>query len=151
MRKQIIRPRVYSPEEVQRMISVAGLNRKHRVLPMTTYSAGLRVSEVCHLRPQDILTARMQIRVEQGKGRKDRYTILSPLLVEELRECWRVYRPGEWLFPGNPRKPMSTTSARRIFERAAELAGLPNHGGIHSLRHSFTASLPICSNPALMW
>jgi site-specific recombinase XerD len=139
MRKQIIRPRVYTPEEIQRLINAPGLNRKHRVLLMTTYSAGLRVSEVCQLKPQDILSNRMQIRIEQGKGKKDRYTILSPKLLVELREYWRTYQPKKWLFPGDHEQthPLRPETARKIFRRATASAGLPYLGGIHSLRHSY--------------
>lgn len=139
MRKAIIRPRVYSPEEILRLLNAPGLNRKHRMLLMTTYAAGLRVSEVCRLKPQDILSNRMQIRVEQGKGRKDRYTILSPKLLAALRDYWRIYRPQKWLFPGGRAQvnPLCSDSARRIFHQALAKAGLPNLGGIHSLRHSY--------------
>ena len=142
-RKPIIRPRVYSPAQIQQLLQAPGLNRKHRLLLMTTYAAGLRVSEVCRLRPQDILGARMQIRVEAGKGQKDRYTLLSPRLLEELRAYWRIYRPQHWLFPGRPdaTQPITTTCVLRAFYRAVEKAGLPDHGGIHSLRHSFATHL----------
>ena len=143
VRKHTVRPRVYSPAEIQQLLNAPGLNRKHRVLLMTTYAAGLRVSEVCRLRPQDILSGRMQIRVEAGKGRKDRYTLLSPTLLEELRAYWRIYRPQGWLFPGrsDATQPITTTSARRIFYRAVTKAGLPDRGGIHALRHSFASHL----------
>lgn len=92
-RARVIRPRVYSLEEVQRLLNAPGLNLKQRALLITTYSAGLRVSEVCHLKVTDIVSARMQLRVEQGKGRKDRYSILSQKLLQVLRGYWRAYRP----------------------------------------------------------
>jgi site-specific recombinase XerD len=143
MRKQIVRPRVYSPEEIEKLLNVEGLNPKHRVLLMTTYAAGLRVSEVCRLKLEDIISARMQIRVSQGKGGKDRYTILSARLLTELRAYWRLVRPTLWLFPSSriPGAPLTTDSAQFIFYRAVRLAKLPNHQGIHSLRHSFATHL----------
>jgi integrase/recombinase XerD len=143
MRGQIVRPQVYSIEEMERLLGVSGLNPKHRVLLMTTYAAGLRVSEVCRLKPEHILSARMQIRVLQGKGRKDRYTALSPRLLTELRDYWRKYRPQQWLFPSQAKlgSPLTTRSAERIFDRAVAVAGPPDRGGIHALRHSFATHL----------
>lgn len=143
MRKPVIRPRVYSPEEIERLLNAVGLNPKHRVLLMTTYAAGLRVSEVCALKVEDIHSARMQIRVTQGKGGKDRYTILSARLLTELRAYWRRVRPRLWLFPSAyfPDSPLTTDSAQQMFYRALRLANLPNHQGIHSLRHSFATHL----------
>ena len=143
MRKQTIRPRIYSPEEIERLLSVQGLNPKHRVLLMTTYAAGLRVSEVCNLKVEDINSARMQIRVNQGKGGKDRYTILSARLLTELRVYWRMVRPKVWLFPSTYRlgQPLSIKTAQLVFHQAVKLAQLPHHDGIHSLRHSFATHL----------
>lgn len=94
-------PSVLSMEEVSRLLSCID-NLKHRVLLKTIYSAGLRVSEAIHLKPEHIESdpSRMMIRVEQGKGCKDRYTLLSEQLLSELREYWRVYSPKQWLFPG---------------------------------------------------
>lgn len=142
-RKQTTLPRIYSPEEIERMLNAEGLNHKHRLLLMTTYAAGLRVSEVCRLQPEDVVSSRMQIRVVQGKGRKDRYTVLSAKLLHELRAYWRLYRPTLWLFPTQRdlAKPITTRTAERVFDRAAGLAGLPTHNGIHSLRHSFATHL----------
>jgi len=110
---------------------------------MTTYAGGLRVSEVCRLKLEDIITSRMQIRVNQGKGGKDRYTILSARLLEESRVYWRMVRPTLWLFPSswNPAKPLTIKTAQKVFDRAVELAKLPHHHGIHSLRHSFATHL----------
>lgn len=144
MKKPVVRPRVFSPEQIGQLLQVDGLNLKHRTMLMTTYAAGLRVSELCRLRPEHILSDRGQIRVEQGKGRKDRYTVLSPRLLEQLRAYWRVYRPaGGWVFPSAllPDRPLTDNSANRIFERAVKRAGLPHNGGIHSLRHSFATHL----------
>lgn len=144
MKKPVLRPRVYSPEQVARLLQIDGLNLKHRTMLMTTYAAGLRVSEVVRLRPEHILSERGQIRVEEGKGNKQRYTVLSPRLLEQLRGYYRVYRPaGGWMFPSGfwPDRHLSTDAVSMVFDRAANLAGLPNNGGIHSLRHSFATHL----------
>lgn len=144
MRKPVVRARVFSSEQIARLFAVDGLNLKHRTMLMTCYAAGLRVSELCRLRPEHILSDRGQIRVEQGKGAKDRYTVLSPRLLEQLRAYWRVYRPvGGWMFPSglHPERALTVETASRMFARAVKLAGLPGHGGIHSLRHSFATHL----------
>jgi site-specific recombinase XerD len=136
-------PRVYSGAELERLFELPGLDRKHRAIFLTVYAAGLRVSEVCHLRVADLLSDRCQIRVVQGKGRKDRYTIFSPSLQEELRAYWRLYRPGDWLFP-SPRciyRPLTTNAVKTAFRNAIQSARLPDHGGIHSLRHSFATHM----------
>ena len=110
---------------------------------MTVYGAGLRLNEACHLKVSHVESGRMLLRVEQGKGRKDRYTILSPWLLEELRSYYRRERPGVWLFPAprNGDRPMVDGTAQKIFYTALERAGLPNRGGIHCLRHSFATHL----------
>ena len=113
-------PRILSIEEVKRLFASAA-NLKHQVLLKTIYSAGLRVSEAVCLQPHHLESdpSRMMIRVEQGKGRKDRYTILSKKLLVELREYWCTYRPGTWLFPGyKPEMPMCTNAARSAFYKA---------------------------------
>jgi site-specific recombinase XerD len=113
-------PVVFSLEEVKRLLDVVD-NLKHLVLLETAYSAGLRVSELVHLKPHHIESdpSRMLIRVEQGKGRKDRYTILSRKLLEDLRSYWRKYRPEKWLFPGqNPENPISTVAVNKAFTLA---------------------------------
>jgi site-specific recombinase XerD len=117
-------------------------NLKHRALLMTTYGGGLRVSEVVHLRPHDIHSDRMLMRVNQGKGRKDRYTLLSQRLLEELRTYWRAYRPQHWLFPGrDATRPLPANTAKKIFTAAKQRAGIQHGHGIHSLRHSFATHL----------
>lgn len=143
MRQAIRRPRVYSVEELERLLTVGCPNVKHRAFLMTVYGAGLRVSEACHLKLEDIHRSRMQIRVVQGKGRKDRYTLLSPRLLEELETYWWSFRPRVWLFPSstNPQLPMDERCAQKIFYTAVRRAGLPPRGGIHSLRHSFATHL----------
>src|SRR5262245_43520151 len=109
---------------------------------MTTYAAGLRLTEVRHLRPVHIHSQRLLIRVEQGKGQKDRYTLLSPQLLQELRAYWREYRPGEWLFPNQKRSgPILRGTAQKVFYNAKRRAGLQRGHGIHTLRHCFATHL----------
>ena len=113
-------PRIFSIEEVKRLFASAA-NLKHRVLLKTIYSAGLRVSEVVRLQPDHLESdpSRMMIRVEQGKGRKDRYTLLSGKLLVELREYWCQYRPETWLFPGyKPEMHMCEGAAQTAFYKA---------------------------------
>jgi site-specific recombinase XerD len=143
MKKPVLRPKVYSVQELERLLGWPQLNRKHRALFMTTYAAGLRVSEVCQLRLADLLSDRHQIHVVQGKGQKDRYTLLSPKLLEELRGYWRLYRPKDWLFPSqvHPERHITESAVQRAFTEAVARAGLPERGGIHSLRHSFATHL----------
>jgi site-specific recombinase XerD len=134
-------PAILSQEEVTRLLSAAP-NLKHRLVLMTTYAAGLRVSETVHLRVTDIDSQRMLIRVEQGKGKKDRYTLLSPRLLDDLRQYYRVYRPTEWLFPQRGQDtPMATATALRMYYAAKVRAGIRKDGGIHSLRHAFATHL----------
>lgn len=117
-------------------------NLKHRVILMTTYSGGFRVSEVAHLRVTDIDSKRMQIRVEQGKGKKDRYTLLSPALLEHLRTYWRYYHPTTWLFPGNRNdKPVGITTIQKVFKNAKKKARINKPATVHTLRHSFATHL----------
>ena len=142
MRSSIKRPQVYSIDEIERLFSAPGLNPKHRVLLMTAYAAGLRVSEVCRLRAEDILSQRMQIRVVQSKGRKDRYTVLSHRLLAELRAYWLTFRPKGCLFPSpSTEQPVTTRTAERVFRKAVKHACLPDRGGIHCLRHSFATHM----------
>jgi integrase/recombinase XerD len=110
---------------------------------MTVYGAGLRLNEACHLKAEHLDAARQQIRIVQGKGRKDRYTLLSPRLLEELRVYWRMFRPQHWLFPAtrSPELPMVDATGQRIYYHAVERAGLRRKGGIHALRHSFATHL----------
>jgi len=141
--RAVHRPRVYSVEELEKLLTVGCPHPKHRAFLMTVYGAGLRLNEACHLKPEHIDSARMQLRVEQGKGRKDRYTLLSPRLLQELRSYWKICRPSVWLFPAirDPQQPVLDGTAAKFFERALQRAGLPNKGGIHSLRHSFATHL----------
>lgn len=143
MKKPVLRPKVYSVQEVEQLFEFPPLNRKHRAVFMTTYAAGLRVSEVCRLRIEDLLSHRHQIHIVQSKGKKDRYTLLSPRLLEELRAYWRLYKPKYWLFPSQvyPDRHITVHSVQRAFTQAVARAGLPDRGGIHSLRHSFATHL----------
>lgn len=134
-------PEVLSQGEVLRLIE-ATTNPKHCVLLMTTYSAGLRVSEVVNLKVTDIEGDRGTIRVEQGKGWKDRRTHLSEHLLKELRAYWRIERPPVWLFPGQDRsRPMAKGTAQKIYYGAKKAAGINRGGGIHSLRHAFATHM----------
>jgi integrase/recombinase XerD len=134
-------PVVLSQQEIQAIFS-ATWNLKHRALLMTIYSAGLRVSEVVHLKVSDIDSQRMVIRVQQGKGEKDRYTLLAQRTLEVLREYWRAYRPKEWLFPGQPAKgSLSVSSVQKVFEKILHEAGVKKHATVHTLRHSFATHL----------
>jgi len=134
-------PEPLSREEVARLLDAAE-NQKHRVLMMTAYSAGLRVSELVRLKPQDIHSDRMLIRVNQGKGRKDRYTLLSQRLLGELRAYWRESRPELWLFPNQARTDhMPTCTPARAFYRLKQRAHITHGRGIHTLRHSFATHL----------
>jgi len=135
-------PQILSREEVALLIEKTA-NLKHRALLMATYGGGLRLLEVCHLKLADIDSERMTLRVEQGKGAKDRYTLLSPRLLAELRRYWCVYRPKLWLFPSprDPEQPLSAHTAHRIFHAAKDRAGITKAGGIHALRHAFATHL----------
>ncbi|WP_157068207.1 tyrosine-type recombinase/integrase, partial [Desulfosarcina cetonica] len=140
-RKPKILPEVLSREQV-RMIIDTPADLKHRLILMTAYSGGLRVSEVAALKVSSIDSARMVIRVYQGKGMKDRDTLLSTKLLEELRAYWKVYRPTDWLFYGKrPDTPMSITSIQRMYRRAKSDAGITKGKGIHCLRHCFATHL----------
>ena len=140
-------PQVLSVEEVTRLLTAAG-NLKHRAALSVAYGAGLRASEVTHLKIVDIDSERMILRVEQGKGRRDRYAMLSPSLLELLRAWWRQAHaagkmlPNGWLFPGqNPVNPLSTRQLNRACKLAAETAELDRRISMHTLRHSFATHL----------
>jgi len=134
-------PIVLSPEEVARLLDAApGL--KYKAALSVAYGAGLRAAEVISLKIGDIDSKRMVIRVEQGKGRKDRYVMLSPHLLELLRGWWRAARPQGWLFPGRDRvQPMTTRQLNRACHAAADMAGINKRVSLHTLRHSFATHL----------
>jgi integrase/recombinase XerD len=134
-------PVVLSPEEVARLLDAApGL--KYKAALSVAYGAGLRVSEVVALKVSDIDSKRMVIRIEQGKGRKDRYVMLSPHLLELLRAWWKLARPQGWLFPGQNRlNPLTTRQLNRACHAAADRAGIGKPVSMHTLRHSFATHL----------
>jgi integrase/recombinase XerD len=134
-------PVVLSPEEVARLLEAApGL--KYRAALSVAYGAGLRASEVVSLKIADIDSARMVIRVEQGKGRKDRYVMLSEHLLALLRAWWKEARPQGWLFPGQNRvNPLTTRQLNRACHAAAQMAELDKPVSLHTLRHSFATHL----------
>jgi integrase len=134
-------PVVLSPDEVGRLIAATG-NLKHQTALSVAYGAGLRASEVVALKVGDVDGQRMTLRIEQGKGRKDRYAMLSPVLLERLRVWWRVAHAqgrmleGGWLFPGlDPVDPLSTRQLNRAIHAAAEAANINKHVSMHTLRH----------------
>ena len=134
-------PVVLDGSEIKQLFAVS-TNLKHRALLMTTYSAGLRVSETAHLKVSDVDSKRMQLLVAQGKGKKDRYALLSPVTLNLLRDYWRQYRPFSWLFPGRlPERPISTRSIQKVFEKAKRKAGIKKPATVHTLRHSFATHL----------
>ncbi|MCX6997052.1 MAG: site-specific integrase [Kiritimatiellaeota bacterium] len=137
------RPFVLSRQAVKQILQ-APRNLKHRALLAMVYGSGLRVSEVCCLRPHHIESSpdRMMVRVEQGKGHKDRYTILSQAALDILRNYWRAYRPGPWLFFGRDKlQPLDSGTALHIYYQACNRAGVSEAHGIHSLRHAFATHL----------
>jgi site-specific recombinase XerD len=134
-------PVVLSLDEVKSIFAALG-NEKHRIMLMLVYSAGLRVGEVVRLKPEDIDSDRMMIHIHSGKGKKDRYTVLSGVVLEGLRDYWVAYHPKRWLFEGQTEgKPYSIRSAERVFEKAAAKAGIIKDVSIHSLRHAFATHL----------
>ncbi|MBI3265033.1 MAG: site-specific integrase [Acidobacteria bacterium] len=134
-------PEILSREEVWRLLRACPQPR-HRLLLATTYAAGLRVSEVVGLKVSDIDAERRTIRVEQGKGGKDRYVPLSTRLLHELRTYWQTAPPGVWLFPNRQRtRPTDITVAQKIYMMAKLRAGIRKQGGIHALRHAFATHL----------
>jgi len=136
-------PQILTREEVTRLLSNAR-DIRARTLLTTTYAAGLRLSEVCTLQVGDIESSpeRMYIKVRQGKGGKDRYTLLSPRLLETLRVYWQACRPKGWLFPNRAGNgPIDHSTVQRSYQAAREAAGIERGGGIHTLRHCFATHL----------
>jgi len=134
-------PKLLSVEQVNHLLK-APSNIKHRALLMTVYGGGLRVSEVVRLKPHHIESERMMIRVEQGKGKKDRYTILPQSLLDQLRAYWKACRPHSWLFFARDKEqPMPIATAQRIYYNAKKKAAITRGKGIHTLRHCFATHL----------
>jgi integrase/recombinase XerD len=134
-------PVILSPEEVVHFLeSVHSV--KQRAILMSLYAAGLRVSEATHLKVTDIDSQRMMLRVDQGKCHKDRYVMLSPRLLEELRAYWRVGRPRPWLFPGDiPGQPISRDAVGQACDKARRTSGIAKPVTPHSLRHAFATHM----------
>jgi integrase/recombinase XerD len=120
----------------------AAANLKYRTIFMMIYSAGLRISEAINLKKEDIDSARMTVRIRQGKGNRDRYSLLSRVALEELTNYINHHRPHPWLFPGdNPEKPLSPTSVQKMFHVIKNRAGITKPATVHTLRHSFATHL----------
>ena len=134
-------PVVLSYSEIQGIFERVG-NLKHRTMLTTIYSAGLRVSEAAHLKVSDIDSKRMLIRVNQGKGNQDRYTLLAESALLMLRQYWVICRPVDWLFPGTGKdRPIHVTSIQKVFKQARQEAGIRKPASVHTLRHSFATHL----------
>jgi len=141
-------PELLTRDEVSRILSAVE-NLKHRVMLMTCYGCGLRVSELVALKVRHIDSERHLLRVEQGKGGKDRQVVLPEALLQQLRQYWQRYHPGPWLFPNREAvSPLSITTAQKVFGKAKRTAQINKVGGIHSLRHAYAthqleAGLPV--------
>ena len=137
-------PTVLAKEQVAKIICACD-NLKHRLILMTTYAAGLRASEVAALKLEHIDSQRMLVKIVDGKGRKDRYTMLSTILLQELRGYYRKYQPKTYLFPSSFKtrkdRPLSYETLRCIYEKARKKAGVNTGAGLHTLRHSFATHL----------
>ena len=136
-------PIVFSVEEVSGILmATPGPGLKYRAALSISYGAGLRASEVCNLKISDIDSGRMLIHVDQGKGGKDRKVMLSPGLLNLLRDYWLEARPEGWLFPGKPKiNPISSRHLNRSFTSAKHMAGISKPATLHTLRHSFATHL----------
>lgn len=141
VKKKSFLPTILTRQEVFRIIESTP-NLKHKAILSTIYSAGLRASEGAHLQISDIHSANMRILIRQGKGNKDRYSILSEKNLLLLREYWKAYRPQTWLFPGIPdTKPISTRTIQSIFKHSLRTAGISKNASIDTLRHCFATHL----------
>jgi integrase len=131
-------PELLTRDEIGRILNACP-NAKHRMLLQTCYGCGLRVSELVALRLRHLDGERGLLRIEQGKGAKDRLVPVSPVLLARLREYWRCYRPCDWLFQSgqDPATPLSISAVQRVFTRAKVCAGVRKIGGIHGLRHAY--------------
>jgi len=149
-------PQILSYSELDRLFEVTR-NVKHRLIFKTAYAGGLRVSEVAQLKVSNIDSDRMTIRIDQGKGKKDRYTVLAHALVPELRNYYRIFRPQMWLFPGRDKnKSINPGTIQRVFKTCKQKAGIQKPVTPHALRHSgvypaLFAGLPIFWKKAATW
>ena len=134
-------PQVMSAEEIDRLLNAVP-NLKHRAMLMAAYAGGLRLSEVLNLKVSDIDSREMVIRIDQGKGKKDRYVMLSERLLETLRANWPISRPRNFLFPGEDgTKPLHPTALQKAFHTARRVAKIDKPVSVHTLRHSFATHL----------
>jgi site-specific recombinase XerD len=134
-------PEILSREEVVRVIAAIA-HPKHRLAVEAIYACGLRLSEATALKVRDIDRDRMTVRIEQGKGRKDRYVPLSKRLRNRLEEYWSAHPSGHWVFEGhNPDRPLHVTAVQRAYTLAKLRAGIQKHGGVHALRHAYATHL----------
>jgi integrase/recombinase XerD len=134
-------PLVFSKQEITAILASLK-NRKHYCLIALAYAAGLRLNEVVHLKPADLDSSRMQIRISSGKGNKDRYTLFPAGLLDQLREYYRFYRPKTYLFEGMiPGQPYSCRSAQVVLKKALKSTGISKDASFHTLRHSFATHL----------
>lgn len=134
-------PVVLARKEVDALLAATS-NLKYLTIFMMTYSAGLRLNEVVHLKKEDIDRARMMVRVREGKGKVDRYSLLSKTALATLEDYLRYYQPAMWLFPGAcPQKPLSPTSVQKMFQVARDRAAITKPASVHTLRHSFATHL----------
>ena len=139
-KKPLVLPKVIGKQSVAGIIK-ATENEKHRTMVMLAYAAGLRVSEIVALRVSDIDSDRMCINIRRAKGKKDRVVPLSPVLLDQLRNYYRAFRPREWLFEGAGGGQYSKRSVQQVFKDAKEAAGVTQAGGIHTMRHSYATHL----------
>ena len=140
-KKQKKLPVIISKEEIQAILNEVN-NLKHKTIFYTIYGGGLRVSEVVKLRLKDIDSSNMKIIVSQGKGNKDRHTLLSNTNLNILREYYKVYKPKYWLFPGqNPENHLSRRTPQKEFRKARIKAGISKKASLHTLRHCFATHL----------
>jgi site-specific recombinase XerD len=134
-------PSVLSQSEVIQILQATS-NEKHKTILFLIYSAGLRVGEVVRLKPEDIESSRMLVRVKKGKGSKDRYTLLSQIALEQLRKYYKLYKPEIWLFPGGKEGDHITErTVQRVFEACCTKARINKEVSVHTLRHSFATHL----------
>jgi site-specific recombinase XerD len=139
-KKHLQLPKVHAAEQVKKIIQSTN-NEKHKTMLMLAYGTGLRLQEIINLKIKDINSARMVINVIRGKGKKDRQVVLSEKLLHQLRKYFRLYRPKEWLFEGNPGEKYGYRSLQEVFSNAKNKAGVKIKGGIHTMRHSFATHL----------
>lgn len=140
-RKDFKLPSVLSQSEVLQILQATN-NEKHKTILFLVYSAGLRVGEVVRLKPEDIESTRMLIKVNKGKGGKDRYTLLSHIALDQLRKYYKLYKPEEWLFAGSKLGDhLTERSVQRIFENSKAKSKIRKDASVHTLRHSFATHL----------